>query len=244
MEKNRSMQIYPVSKRLCRLLVLKHHYSGRVPGIKFCWGLLEGNKIVGCVIYSIPASYTLCKGVCGLEYSKQVLEFSRLVVTTSRKNAASFLIGNSLQELGRQGDWVVVSYADCNNPIGHIGYVYQATNWLYTGQGNAEPVWIHPDTGQVISYTRRHIDQKAKELGLGWSELVRRKRVGKHRYVIFVGNRRFKRRAQKALRYEVLPYPKGQTQRHSGCVIPVLNRRSNHEKASDTTGEPNSQGCA
>ena len=200
-----------INKDVCREMVLRFHYSGRMPGIKHCWGLTFGNDLVGCVVYSIPASYTLCQGVCGPAMTDKVIELSRLVIITGRNNAASFLIGHSLRLLP---PLVVVSYADANEHVGHVGYVYQATNWLYTGRGNAEPAWLHPVTGEVVSFTRRHIDQKALQLGLNWKDLIQQKQVGKHRYVTFTGDRRFKRAARESLRYVVLPYPKGNTQRH------------------------------
>ena len=113
------------------------------------------------------------------------------------------------------GDKVVVSYADCNAHVGHVGYVYQATNWVYTGQASAEPAWLHPETREVISFTRRHIDKKAENLGLHWQQLIKRKQLGKHRYITFTGNRRFRLAAGRALRYKAYPYPKGETRRHA-----------------------------
>jgi hypothetical protein len=205
------MRVEPITSKAAMGLVMRHHYSQRLVGAKFAFGLVEDGEIVGCVVYSQPASYTLCNGVCGPEYRSQVLELSRLVVTTKSENAASMLIGRSVASLP---DAVLVSYADCNDHVGHVGYVYQATNWLYTGQGSAEPKWLHPTTGHVISYTRRHIDLKAAALGLDWRDLVREKQSGKHRYVSFSGGKRFKKQARLALRYEVLPYPKGPTKRH------------------------------
>lgn len=169
-------------------------------------------------MYSIPASYTLCKGICGLEYKSYVLELSRLVILTKKKNAASFLIGNSLKRLPEA---IVVSYADCNTHVGHVGYVYQATNWIYTGQGSAEPIWIDPRDGKIVSYTRRHIDVKAEAIGLDWTQLQKRKQQGKHRYVTFTGDKLFKKIAEGFLRYEVLSYPKGPTKRHKGCIMKV-----------------------
>ena len=213
-----ALRVVEISKTACRYLVLRHHYSGRVPGIKYCWGLLRGAKIVGCVVFSIPASYTLCNGVCGPGYREYVLELSRLVILTRQKNAASFLVGRSLRLLPNA---IVVSYADCNEHVGHVGYVYQATNWLYTGHGNAEPIWINPRDGTIVSYTRRHIDKKASRVGLDWTELKKQKQLGKHRYVTFTGNRRFRKECRAALCYRVLPYPKGPTRRHSGCVMPI-----------------------
>lgn len=205
------LSVSSIKDEMCRFLVRKHHYSGVCPGIKFSFGLYVGTVPAGCVIYSVPASYTLCKGVCGPLYKDNVVELSRLVVITKARNAASLLIGQSLKKME---DFVVVSFADCTDRVGHVGYVYQATNWLYTGHGNREPVWFHPVTREVVSYTRRHIDTKSAKYGLHWKDLVKVDQPGKHRYVTFTGNRRFKKAARAALRYQVLPYPKGETARH------------------------------
>jgi hypothetical protein len=204
------MKIESIHSKLAMALVMEHHYSQRVVGCTKAFGLFENGGLVGCCCFSIPASYTLCKGVCGDEFKRFVWELSRLVVTTKTKNAASFLIGQSLRLLD---DRIVVSYADCNDHVGHVGYVYQATNWIYTGHGNAEPKWVNPNTGDIVSFTRRHIDTKAEALGMDWRELEKVKQVGKHRYVTFTGTKAFKRRAKSALKYKPLPYPKGETKR-------------------------------
>lgn len=228
-------EVRELDKSTAKQMVLDHHYSGRCPGIKYTYGLYEDGILVGCVIYAIPASYTLCNGVCGPEYRAQVIELARLVITTPTANAASSLIGKSLAALP---DHIIVSYADCNEHVGHVGYVYQATNWLYTGQGNAEPVYIleadHPSgipAGTPISYTRRHIDVKARDLGFDWAPnastgpgLVRRPQIGKHRYVYFTGAKRFRTKVRAALRYPILPYPKGDTRRHATGVMVVASR--------------------
>ncbi len=208
-------------KKAFREFVSVHHYSRKCPGVKYGYGLYENGLQVGCVIFSIPASYTLCRGVCGIEYAEKVVELSRLVITTETKNAASFFIGKALRSLP---NLIVVSYADCNSHVGHVGYVYQATNWLYTGQGSAEPIWETMD-GIVVSFTRRHIDTKAEKLGLKVSDLVKRKQIGKHRYVFFTGTKRFKTSARKLLRYDVKKYPKGPTARHSDCALLVGNSK-------------------
>lgn len=205
------MKVDTLPSKIAMGMVLAHHYSGRTVGAKHCFGLRIDGDLVGCVVYSQPASYTLCKGVCGDEFKPFVIELARLVITTKERNAASFLIGNSLALLG---DAVVVSYADCNDHVGHVGYVYQATNWIYTGKGSAEPKWAHPETGEIISFTRRHIDKKAAAIGLDYRELTKVKQSGKHRYVIFTGSKRFRAQAEKALKYKRMEYPKGDTMRH------------------------------
>lgn len=222
------LQMAQIRREMVKKLILQYHYSGRVPGIKYSWGLYDDGDLVGCVVYSVPASYTLCTGVCGPSYRARVIELSRLVVITPERNAASFLVGQSLRRINNS---VIVSYADCNDHVGHIGYVYQATNWLYTGQGNAEPMWIEDKTRKIVSLTRRHIDAKARELGYDWKVgassgpgLSPVKQQGKHRYVTFTGDKRFVREAIKNLRYPVMPYPKGETRRHDGCSIKIGSR--------------------
>lgn len=204
------MDVVKIDSKRAMAMVMSHHYTQRKVGSKCSFGLCVDGEIAGVCVYSVPASYTLCKGVCGEDFKNYVLELSRLVITTDRKNAASFLIGNSLKMLG---DAVVVSYADSSH-AGHIGYVYQATNWIYTGRGNAEPMWHHPVTGDIVSFTRRHIDKKAEALGLHWKQLIKVPQLGKHRYVTFTGGRSFKQSAKSALKYPVMPYPKGETMRH------------------------------
>lgn len=207
------MIVREIDAKIAMKLVMDNHYSQRKVGSRYSFGLFA-DSIVGCCVFSIPASFTLCNGVCGKEYRNNVLELSRLVVTTKEKNAASELIGKALRLLAACGDWVIVSYADCNDHVGHVGYVYQATNWIYTGHATAEPKWLHPSTRSVISYTRRHIDKKAAAIGLDWKELIQEKQTGKHRYCTFAGSKKFKKIARSKLKYEEQPYPKGNTTRH------------------------------
>jgi hypothetical protein len=209
-----------IAPKCARDFILRHHYAHqggtdrKVPGIRHCWGLLEGERLLGVVTFSNPVSYTLCRGVCGPAYKDDVLELSRLVVATPVRNAASFLIGASLRRLAKERNAIVVSYADCNAHVGHVGYVYQACNFLYTGNGSVVPKYVDAFTGETIAHTRRHIDGKERRHG----PLKAVVQKGKHRYVTFVGDRRWCKRARAALRYPVLPYPKGQTRRHDGAA--------------------------
>lgn len=210
------MEVIEIVSQRAMGLVMDFHYSQRVVGCRKAFGLLAEGELVGCCCFSMPASYTLCKGVCGEEFKQHVLELSRLVVISERKNAASFLIGQSLRRLG---NGIVVSYADGNQHVGHVGYVYQATNWLYTGLSSAEPAWVDPLTGKIVSYTRRWIDKKAAAMGLDWRALKRQPMQGKHRYVTFTGSRSFKKAAMAALRYKTFAYPKGPTRRFNKAVV-------------------------
>ena len=94
---------------------------------------------------------------------------------------------------------IIVSYADTK--VGHVGYVYQATNFLYTGLSakRKDPVGFDTSGGKLARHSRGH-----------WGkDLVDRPR--KHRYVTFVGDKRQKKQLRQKLRYEVQPYPKGES---------------------------------
>ena len=109
--------------------LLEKHYAKRIPQIMFAFGLYDDNQLKGVVTYGIPASPSLCMGICGKEYSEKVLELNRLCLMDNNKNESSFLVANSIRLLPKPT--IIVSYADTSQ--GHVGYVYQSTNFIYTG---------------------------------------------------------------------------------------------------------------
>tara|TARA_R110000868_G_scaffold94549_2_gene260820 strand:+ start:570 stop:1190 length:621 start_codon:yes stop_codon:yes gene_type:complete len=175
-------------------LILNRHYAKRMPSISYAYGLFDDGNLVGLVTYGSPASPWLCKGVCGVENKKQVIELNRLVLTRNKKNEASFLIAKSLQMIPKPK--IVVSYADTAH--NHVGYVYQATNFLFTGTTKART-----DPAATNGKHARH----SLPTGLG-DRSKRTYRSPKHRYVIFTGTKKEKARYKKALNYTILPYPK------------------------------------
>ena len=172
--------------------VIGIHYAHRWPSISYAFGLFDEKKLVGCVTYGSPASPFLCKGVCGDGFRLDVLELNRLVLENNKKNEASYLVGNSLRMLGEIKNAIIVSYADTK--YNHIGYVYQATNFLFTG--TTKP---RTDMASVNGkHSRHHLGDRNNRVN----------RSAKHRYVTFIGDKRFKNKAKEALKYRVLPYPK------------------------------------
>lgn len=164
-------------------------------------GFLRGGVLCGCVTYGTPASPALCRGLAGEKNRKHVLELNRLVLLPeySGDNRASFLIAHSLKMLPSRT--FVVSYAD--TAWSHVGYVYQATNWLYTGMSAKRVDTYQPGGLHPRAYNKNdHSD-------------LYQTRSQKHRYVYLVGNKREKREMRKELIYKVLPeYPKGDETRY------------------------------
>ena len=108
--------------------ILGRHYAKRNCPISYAFGAYRGTVMIGVVTYGMPASPTLCRGVAGDDWCDNVLELNRLCCENTR-NVASLLVGRSLRMLPKPT--IIVSYADMSQ--GHVGYVYQATNFLYTG---------------------------------------------------------------------------------------------------------------
>ncbi len=119
----------PIKYEETKPFILGIHYAKRMPMIQFSFGLFFNDELVGVVCYGSPASQSLCRGIAGDEYRKKVLELNRLVLKNNIKNEASFLVSNSFKLLHRPV--IIVSYADTSQH--HTGYIYQATNFIYTG---------------------------------------------------------------------------------------------------------------
>lgn len=95
---------------------------------------------------------------------------------------------------------IIVSYAD--DAMSHVGYVYQATNWIYTGQTKGRTDKFVPNGKHS-----RHYDKDE-------TETLRVVRSPKHRYIYFAGDKRFKRTVSEKLRYPIEQYPKGESKHY------------------------------
>ena len=97
----------------------------------------------------------------------------------------------------------LISYADPTQ--GHVGSIYQATNWLYTGLSQATPLY---DIGDGRLYHSRTLSQIYGTHSLKYlrNQGVQARLVPqepKHRYIYFL-NPSWK----EELKVPVLPYPK------------------------------------
>lgn len=191
-------------------LLLNVHYAKRIPSISHAFGLFENKELVGVCTFGSPASPSLVSGVAGLEWSKNVTELNRLCLVNNKPNEASKLIAASLALLPKPT--IVVSYSDTAHD--HIGVVYQATNFLYTGVTAERKEWGLADNELLHA---KAISNLAKDRGIRPIEFLKetygdnfvyRTRSAKHRYVFFAANKSDRKKMMSALRYPILPYPK------------------------------------
>ena len=212
--------VQQIKREEARPWILTKHYAHRMPSVSYAFGLYQDGELVGVCTFGTPATAPCRQCPLGKEYELFVMELNRLCVECDKKNATSLLVGNALNKFPDKPK-LIVSYADTGQ--NHIGYIYQATNWIYTG-------CVKGDT-QIISNGRIMHRQTAKDVFKSSSVIEMRKidpdvkiqKLGdKHRYVYFVGSKTQKKQMRKALRYPVLPYPKGESKRYdAGGAVPT-----------------------
>lgn len=214
------MKVLPIKPEEAEPWLLKKHYAKRIPPISYAFGAYKGRQLVGVVTYGTPVSSALRVGVCGEQWMDNVIELNRLCCD-NEKNVASTLVGRSLQMLPKP--LVVVSYADTEQ--GHIGYVYQATNFVYTGLSAKRTDWklkgmehLH---GATVADMSRGQENRAQWMRDKFGDdFYLQDRSRKHRYVYFVGSKGQKKLMQSALTYTIEPYPKGDSRRYdAGGVV-------------------------
>lgn len=198
-----------IASNLAHPFLLDIHYAGRIPSISYCYGLWREGVLAGVVTYGKPPAAPQRTGVCGVDMAGRVLELNRLCLLDNRKNEASSLVGASLRLLPRPS--IVISYADPDQ--GHVGYIYQATNFIYCGLTEKRSEWkikgqehLHSQT--IADRYRGHKKPSEAIRAEHGDDFYLKDRPRKHRYIYFTGSKRERREMHKLLRYEVKAYPK------------------------------------
>ena len=203
-----------IAKHLCKEWLLHKHYAKRIPSISYAFGLFDDNLIGICTLGSPPSS-SLCVGVCGKHNSHKVLELNRLCVNDNlERNVLSYFVGSCLKLL--KNELIIVSYADTS--MSHNGYIYQATNWIYTGLSAKRTERYD------INNPNRHSKSVTEQKGVNYEDLAIRERPQKHRYIYFTGNKKQVRELKKELKYKEEPYPKGQNKRYDSSYKPTIQK--------------------
>jgi hypothetical protein len=199
-------QVRPIEYAAAIEKIVNFHYLKRKCPISFAFGLFNGIETnpVGVITYGVPPSSTLLKGICGPDEAHNVFELNRLWISDLvPRNGESFLIGHSIKKVNRE---IIVSYADTSQ--GHIGYVYQASNFYYTGLSAkfTDPKVKGLENQHHATFanglTNRQVIEKYGD-AVSWIQRPR-----KHRYIYFNASTKRRKELLAKLRYKVIAYPK------------------------------------
>lgn len=179
--------------------ILTKHYAHRMPSISYSYGLFYNNKLVGVLTVGKPVSHYLCVNLCGEKYRSKVYELNRLFTDDNLpKNSLSFFVSSVLKLLATD-KIILVSYADSS--MNHHGYIYQATNWIYTGQTKQRTDKYTKGNKHSRHYTNNNTTNHLRKI-----------RFSKYRYVYFTDKkmRKHPERYLNLSKYPILSYyPKG-----------------------------------
>jgi hypothetical protein len=196
--------VRPIPNTAAKRIIVKNHYLHSFPGCtKLCFGVFSGDRLLGAITYGAgPANaFKLVEGAL----NDDCLTLTRLWLSGELpRNSESRVIAISLRYLKKYTKVkFTVTYAD---PVqGHVGTIYQATGWLYTGLSEAMPKF---DLGDGIARHSRsfshafgsHSLKYLEECGLQVKALPQHP---KHRYIYFLDES-----LKNKLKPHVLPYPK------------------------------------
>ena len=140
------MRLERASAKAIRYAIMNWHYSKAVPNVGVAYAVFNGaGEWCGVVCYGIGATSNIAEPY-GMNQG-QVIELVR-VALNGKQEATSKAVAVSLKQLRKDCPLVemVVSYADSDQ--GHMGIIYQASNWIYTMSS--------VDTDLIIDGVRRH----------------------------------------------------------------------------------------
>jgi hypothetical protein len=186
----------------------QHHYLKRPGNFSYHYGLLDDTgAIVGLCSFG-NASHALQRNA--FTEPVAVLELNRLILLPqyNGSNLGSYLISRAMKQLPRP--CAVVAFADTAQ--GHVGYVYQASNFLYTGLSDPSKQRMFR-IGPTI-YHERSLYNWGIVNPITWAEesgFVEILRASaKHRYYYFLGSHKERQWFRDNLKTPIIPYPKGE----------------------------------
>ncbi len=199
-------KVSSIEKKLTHEWLLYKHYAKSIPATMYSFGLFENKELCGVCCYGTPANNH--NNMLG---RFKMIELTRLCVNEGlKKNALSHFISKTFSLLPK--NLSLISYADQGQ--NHCGYIYQATNWLYTGLGGGVDYYLNAE-GKMI-HSRIMSDYRLKMPNLNRDEIAnflkwkKMKGTYKHRYFYFIGSRKNKKEwlRELKLKYKILKYPK------------------------------------
>lgn len=214
--------VKPITSFDCKEWLLKKHYLRRMTSFTYSFGLYKTNALVGIITFGNAVPLTMKKSLFGEKYMHYVYELNRLCTNDDlHKNANSFFISESFKLLPKP--MIIVSYAD--KSFGHIGYIYQATNFLYTGESHTQLDWKLKGNEHLHSRTLMDEfafeDNRVEKLKLKYGDMLYQvRREPKHRYVYILSDKKLKSEILKHKRFEVKKYPKGDANRYDASFKP------------------------
>lgn len=200
---------------IARTFLEKYHYTHSCNLLIISYGFYYYNDLKCVVGFSRPSGKNLAKSIWENGNDYNTLELIRMFsFDDCPKNTESYCISKSVKSLKKDIPEVkiLVSYADSS--AGHVGYIYQASNWIYVGTGsNERKIFIDGERQHRRSLYGKYGTSSVVELlkMFGDRLQVSEDRFPKNKYVYIIGKNKFEtKQIQSELKVKAIPYPKGE----------------------------------
>ena len=130
-----SLQVRKIEVKHARPYIATFHYSKTMPdSTRFAFGLFFDRRIVGVCTFGMGCGKNQYTSVISDIQNGQYIELTRLwIEDTVGRNAESFFISRCIKMLPKQIK-LIISFSD--EKQGHVGTIYQATNFYYLGKNS------------------------------------------------------------------------------------------------------------
>lgn len=196
-------------------VIKNYHYSKTMPTSELNFGFYIDGKLNLVVVFSQGVNRFYQEFITDDNFTnKNLWELVRLFsFDWAGKNMESYCISKCIKYIKKKYKNIkfLISYAD---PIhNHIGIIYQATNWLYTGLSQPIPIYKDKKTGKMI-HNRTFNEHSKKYPDLSLKEVAEKLNIEvipqppKHRYIMFICSNKEKKHLMAKLRLKFFVYPK------------------------------------
>ena len=199
------IQVSPIPSKVARIILEKHHYLHSWPGgTMLSFGVFLDHELHGTL--TLGAGPTQAYRLVDEARPDDCMTLTRLWLSDQLpRNSESRVIGVAIRNLKKHTSLkFLISYADPSQ--GHMGTIYQATGWVYTGLSSAMPLYDLGD-GKVRhcrSLSHAYGTHSIKHFADHGVTVNLIPQTAKHRYIYFLDPSWFSRIAT-----PILPYPKG-----------------------------------
>ena len=210
-----NLKLKVINNAFAKQFMIENHYTKSCAKATISFGFYtEKEELSTVIVYGQPSGKYLASSIYDGCKESECLELLRLFsYDWNVKNTESYCIAKSIKYIkeNMKEIKVLISYADTS--AGHIGYIYQASNWLYIGKGSCErKIFID---GQR-QHRRNLYDlygtssiPKLKEI-LGERLQISEEKFSKNKYIYITANKKEKKEIIKKLKtIPISEYPKG-----------------------------------
>ncbi len=198
------IQVSPIPTIVARTILEKHHYLHSLPGgTMLAFGVFLNQELLGAL--TLGAGPAQAYRLIDQASPDDCMTLSRLWLSDRLpRNSESRVIGIVLRNLKKHTSLkFLISYADPSQ--GHMGTIYQATGWVYTGLSSAMPLYDLGD-GKIRhcrSLSHAYGTHSVKHFADHGVNVNLIPQMAKHRYVYFLDPS-----WHAMLTTPILPYPK------------------------------------